>query len=289
MISNEFAPTMFDPHAACRQAENHGAAVGGGHDSGLSDTGLVCISTTDPHAPEKPASMSFNSDMQRLKRMRFNVQAASTMLNAEATVDGFRPPDVLMVTLTYRPGRDFQPEHISQFLKAVRHWHNRRDIKMRYVWVAELQERGSLHYHVLLWVPRGTRLPKPDQRGWWPHGMTRIEKAQHAVGYICKYASKLSSKRLEGEHSYPTGARMYGKGGLTRRQRTDLAWCNLPGWLRLLVEPWHRCKRIVGGGFASRETHEFWPSPWRLASVGKAGSQRVITVVPAFDEGICLI
>jgi Protein of unknown function (DUF3296). len=40
----------------------------------------------------------------------------------------------------------------------------RRGHKLPYVWVAELQKRGALHYHVLLWLPRGLTLPNPTSK-----------------------------------------------------------------------------------------------------------------------------
>jgi hypothetical protein len=80
-----------------------------------------------------------------------------------------------MLTLTYRDIDAFEPRHISQLLKHIRHWLRRRGHRFHYVWVAELQGRGALHYHVLVWLPRGLSLPKPDKQGWWRHGSTRIE------------------------------------------------------------------------------------------------------------------
>ena len=58
-----------------------------------------------------------------------------------------------MQTLTYKgDNRQWRPEHISRYLDALRRWHyNRTGSKtVRYAWVAELQARGVIHYHVIV-------------------------------------------------------------------------------------------------------------------------------------------
>lgn len=55
-----------------------------------------------------------------------------------------------MLTLTYRDVDAFEPCHISLLIKHIRQWLLRRGYRMLYVWVAELQQRGALHYHVLI-------------------------------------------------------------------------------------------------------------------------------------------
>jgi hypothetical protein len=89
-----------------------------------------------------------------------------------------------------------------------------RDIPFRYVWVAELQKRGALHYHVAIWLPKRVQLPKFDKQGWWPHGSTQRLIAKNAVGYLMKYLSKISPF-----HKFPKGVRIHGFGGLTQQAR----------------------------------------------------------------------
>lgn len=52
---------------------------------------------------------------------------------------------------------------ITELLQRIRVWVRRRDHGLRYVWVAELQQRVALHYHLLLWLPRGLTLPEFDR------------------------------------------------------------------------------------------------------------------------------
>lgn len=115
----------------------------------------------------------------------------------------------------------------------------------------------------------------------WPHGATRIEWARAPIGYVSKYASKLQSKGMSESEGIPRGFRIYGIAGLDEEDRERRAWANLPAWIRDRVDPAYRMLRI-SGGFISRVTLDFWPSPWRLGSVRKAGAGAWISLVPAF-------
>lgn len=153
---------------------------------------------------------------------------------------------------------------MSELLKRIRHWLARRGHRVRYAWVMELTQRGRPHYHLLLWLPRGLTLPKPDKQGWWPYGMTRIEWVKRAVGYAAKYASK------GGGGAIPRGARLFGCGGHTEAALLEFRWWKLPVWLRSQVGAEDRCRPSQGGGWVSRLTGELFASPWRvLFSRGK--------------------
>ncbi|NKF22974.1 rolling circle replication-associated protein [Solimonas marina] len=150
-----------------------------------------------------------------------------------------------MVTLTYRDVGDWSPRHISEAIKRVRQWMGRRGHKLRYVWTAELQERGAIHYHIVTWLPQGKdRVPFWDAMGWWPHGSTRSEWAQNGVGYIVKYASKVATK-----DKLPCGARMHGSGGFTADERKRMSFETRPTWARTLSYIGQKLQRAKGGGF----------------------------------------
>jgi hypothetical protein len=172
----------------------------------------------------------------------------------------FRPA---MLTLTYRDVDGFEPRHISELLNHIRNWLARRGQKLLYVWVAELQKRGALHYHIVVWLPRGLTLPKPDKQGWWPHGSTRIEWARNPIGYLIKYSSKFDSK-----HGLPKGARLHGSGGFDPSGKQIRRWLNLPSWLKRLAGIGSSFVRVKGGGLADRETGVCLPSPWRVSCGG---------------------
>ncbi len=93
---------------------------------------------------------------RRVKRLRRQVWAAGH-LQRFRTPNGVRE-NVWFVTLTYRRVHDWQPRHISKCLKAARRWCHLRGVPFRYLWIAELQQRGALHYHLAIWLPKRLRV-----------------------------------------------------------------------------------------------------------------------------------
>jgi len=168
-----------------------------------------------------------------------------------------------MVTLTYRPDVVWMPHQISDLLKSLRKYLTYRSIEFRYVWVQEFTKKGKPHYHVLIWLPLGITLPKPDKRGWWPNGMTKIEWARNAIGYIAKYASKGDSLCLPAK-----GARMHGNGGLRDEALKEARWWKMPGWMREQVTILEQCRRRKGGGWFSLDSGEIFTSPWQVIFKG---------------------
>lgn len=204
----------------------------------------------------------------RLTRMRKTVLNSARLLTQQR--GGFRA-SWWFVTLTYAPGYRWEARQITEFCRALRLWAKRRGFRAEYVWTMELHKSGVPHYHCIVRVPGGKSLPKPDALGWWPWGMSNRKRATNPVGYIAKYASKGDS---EGE--FPKGARICGNGGLENDNRVEVAWWNLPTWVREHPAFVAICKdagkferaRRVKGGFAIRETGEFLPTPYRVLFVG---------------------
>lgn len=206
-----------------------------------------------------------STDAGRIAKLRRSVGVTARMHNVS---DAVAPGDrCCMVTLTYAgTNADWQPRHVSEFIKHARQWLQRRDVRFRYVWVAELQKRGVIHYHVAIWLPAGINLPKPDQCGWWPHGMTRIETARAAVPYLMKYLSKGGTAD---RYRLPRSARSYGGGGLEATMRLARRWLGLPSFVRARADVAQSAgwKRAAGGGWCDPDG-VIWPSEFERVYAG---------------------
>lgn len=153
----------------------------------------------------------------------------------------------VMVTLTYTGVEDWRPNHIRDYMKALKRKLGENLIAS--AWVAELQERGAVHYHINLVCKKGTRIPTPDKSRMWKHGMSRIETAK-TVYYLCSYLKKSYQK----EGDFPKGMRMYSvwisKGAVANIAHWMMRISSLPKWFAEKVleftdhrgEKWERCK-----------------------------------------------
>lgn len=206
-----------------------------------------------------------NTHRARLKRMRRTVlNSCRSMVRSRR---GFRDR-WLMQTLTYRPGLSWTSKHVSEFLNRMGMWLRRRRAEFSYVWVLELTKAGVPHYHVLVRVPYGVRIPRADDAGWWQHGSTRTEQARGPVGYLAKYASKGGSAA-----DFPKGARLHGAAGLNRDLRTVVQFWNLPVWCRERLAEITRVARDRGG-FVVCSTGEFLPTPYEV--IFRAGNILIV-------------
>jgi hypothetical protein len=266
------ALSALEPPAgsALRTAAPAGASAASG--------GLGLVTSHTSGTPE--GLIELDPFLTRMRRLRRAVLTAARMHEHELRDE---PRRTAMLTLTYRGISDWHPRHISYLLRLARLWLARRGCRMRYVWVAELQQRGALHYHLLLWLPPSLVLPKPDNQGWWPHGSTRIEWARKPVGYLAKYASKLDSKVGAG---FPPGARLHGHGGLDDFGRSVAQWFNLPHWAREVCDLAGRAVRVKGLGLVERDTGVCLPTPWRLSRSpsGTTYAERVFSYVDAVRD-----
>lgn len=196
---------------------------------------------------------------RRIKRLKRAIWSAGHLLAMAA--GGERAAVCWFVTLTYVGVDDWKAQHIARAIRLFRRWCSVQHIPCRYAWVAELQRRGAVHYHLLAWLPAGVVMPHWDldrgKRTWWPHGMSNTQPAKAGVGYLMKYLSKLGEF-----HRFPKGLRLYGMGGLCKRGRAVRAWLNLPEWAK--------CEYGVGdlkrqaGGLAVQSTGELLKTPWKV-------------------------
>ena len=267
--------------------------------------GLVSVSTS-PFAP-LPTAMRWTEQcitidraQARVTRLRKGVGVGSKALlnlsegtaennvmvtltydlrKAEAKLREFGPVDPARVALH----RYWQPKHVARYIDAVRLWFKKRcpGQRLRYVWVAEMQQRGVLHYHAVFFLPAGVSMPRADKRGWWPHGMTNTLKATAPVAYLMKYASKVESKTIGG---FPRGARIYGIGGLDAPGAAFKRWVLWPAYVQGNASVADAFKPAVGGGFRNDHTGELLQSEYAPTGGGFSSFVRVRTT-PRFDFG----
>ena len=253
--------------------------------AGAGVAGLVSVPTSGPRRVASPLPVRFRSrliaessakalgehldaflpdaDLHRIARLRMAVGFSARVHLAGADASA----RCCMLTLTYRGGNEeWEPCHVSDLIRTLRKWLARRGVQFRYVWVAELQKRGTIHYHLALWLPAGVDIPMPDRCGWWPHGMTRIETARSAPAYLMKYLSKGGKAS---EHKLPGGARSYGVGGLGAAMRLARRWLGLPGFIKARADvamsaAW---RRAPGGGWADPDG-VIWSSEFERVCIG---------------------
>lgn len=201
-------------------------------------------------------SILLETEVLRLTRLRSRVRAFTDL--ADGSIKG----KWAMVTLTYAPGIEWEPRQIVDYCKKVRHWLKRRGHRFVYCWVAELQQRGAPHYHLLVKLPnKRTKLPKPDASGMWPHGMSEVDWVyKSARNYMAKYCSKITQRY---GCKFAKGMRLHGAGGLLPPERAWWRWLLAPYYVRVETEPKDLVKRCPGGYKVTLGPgYRFIPTPW---------------------------
>lgn len=215
----------------------------GGPRAAQPSEGLVTSKTSRQTFVNLAPSAMAERRVNRLKRSVW----ASGHLHGLAE-NGFRPSVPWFVTLTYKGVDDWRPNHLSKATERFRNWCRKTGLRCRYTWVAELQGRGAVHYHLLCWLPPGVRMPHWDRpigrrRAFWEYGMTNTERARSGVGYLMKYLSKLGELTR-----FPKSLRLYGVAGLTEQGRAVRSWYNLPEWAKRsfgVGDLVRRCGRLI--------------------------------------------
>lgn len=202
----------------------------------------------------------FDKEMQSVSRLK---NMSKTVYNVGTGVAEEFPSLVpWLCSLTYKDVKGWKPEDITYFLNRVRTYLYRRDIKLIYCWVAELQKRGALHYHIIIWLPKGFKLPKFQRFGWWNHGFTDQKVAKKGVGYLMKYISKTETK-----NKFPKNVRIYGFGGVSSVIRQKVRFYRSPQWIRNEIlddgRDYKSCDiRRYKGGRVDLMTGQFFESRW---------------------------
>lgn len=259
--------------------------------------GLVSVSTTCRELPTPMAwaenCITIDPKQARVTRLRKGLGIAAKQLHNL----GSRKQRIWMQTLTYAgTNKDWRPEHISRYLDGLRKWHYAvtGSKAVRYAWVAELQQRGVIHYHVIVWLENGLTPPKGDM-AWkrrdkaglvhweppmWPHGMSNRKKATAPVAYLMKYASKVESKNVGG---FPHGARIHGAGGMDASGRAIRRWVLWPAYVQGNASVNDRFRPAPGGGYCDDATGVFLASEFAPTGGGFSSFIRVRTTPREVD------
>ncbi len=222
-----------------------------------------------------------------LSRMRRRITAWSEVIK-EVEVSG--PQRKVMICLSYdtegthhEEPYDWKPNHIRDYVKKLKK--KLGDNLIAVGWVAEMQRRGTVHYHVYIIVRKGTRIPMPDELGMWPWGSSNIQTGRSPF-YLVAYLKSKGGQKAYQKMGFPKGCRIFAVWVQKKLLRlwvwTRFRWSSLPAWLREELDVFGFAlvglfpKRNEGGGWILKipiDRKEFfgWPqsiiefhSPWVL-------------------------
>jgi hypothetical protein len=160
----------------------------------------------------------------RYDRMRKRVKAWADVLG---DIPNAR---LIMVGLTYKPSECYKPNDIRDFMSKVKR--KLGNGLLGYSWVSELQNRGAIHYHVCMYLKKGTRFPLPDKAGWWSHGSSNVITAKSPY-YMLSYTKKKYQKDYE---KFPDGCRAYAVWIQSDVMAEKLRYLSLKAWEKGIVD-----------------------------------------------------
>jgi hypothetical protein len=94
-------------------------------------------------------------------------------------------------------------------------------ITFAYAWVGELQERGAVHFHILIYA-KG-KIPKPDKSRMWNNGSTKIELARTPF-YLLVHTGKEYQKDFD---KFPKGMRAFGVWIKDKKDKEELKFSKM--------------------------------------------------------------
>lgn len=118
-----------------------------------------------------------------------------------------------LLTLTYRENMQDYERARKDFDKFIKRIKYNYIIDLRYLRVIELQQRGAIHFHVVIFSPEFVLIPYTDIYKLWRHGAVHIRKIQDIddvtadrIGnYLGKYLTK--TKDIEKDKKIYTTSR----------------------------------------------------------------------------------
>lgn len=193
------------------------------------------------------------TDLSR-KRKNAGRKRINSAINEQLRYGKLANLRAVALTLTYVDAAKFSTKHISAFLGALRQALKRMGYRLPYVWV--LERASHLHYHLLVWLPRGYELDRAKLSKWWRWGSTWVASCRSLKAWG-RYMAKFDSTA-----TLPKSARSYGYGGLDEPGKVEVSRAALPRWLHALLPDGHRARRYPGGGWADVATGQIYRSPY---------------------------
>ena len=107
-------------------------------------------------------------------------------------------PDSCLLTLTYKENMQDYEKAYKDFYNFVKMVKYNFGISLKYIRVIELQQRGAIHFHVVVFNPEFVAVPYNDIYKTWGHGAVHIRKidvfddvtADRIGNYLGKYLTK---------------------------------------------------------------------------------------------------
>lgn len=166
------------------------------------------------------STMIVDAKRARLWHLRRRIFAWSKAVDKIACAPGVRKA---MFRLSYDtegtlvPASNWAPLHISEFIDGLHARMGKR--LLAYAWVAEVQRRGVIHYHVLLIFTGSAPVPDKEYRGrdarghmrnfkrLWPYGLSHCTWNVRTHFYLSSYVKKEYQKDFD---KFPMGAHAWG-------------------------------------------------------------------------------
>jgi len=149
---------------------------------------------------KKSKAVILDNFVKRYEKLRSRVSEWSLIM--DMLREEF-PCRLVMITLTIHKIKDYSPGMIRDYVKKLKRQLGNN--LYGFAWVAEMQKRGAVHYHLCLCMKKYTRVKTPDTSGMWEWGSSNIITARTAY-YLCKYIGKERQKDLS---RYPKSCRVY--------------------------------------------------------------------------------
>ena len=149
---------------------------------------------------KKSKAVILDNFVKRYEKLRSRVSEWSLIM--DMLREEF-PCRLVMITLTIAKIEDYSPGMIRDYVKKLKRQLGNN--LYGFAWVAEMQERGAVHYHMAVCMKKYTRIKTPDTSGMWEWGSSNLKTARTSY-YLCSYIGKERQKDLA---MYPKSCRVY--------------------------------------------------------------------------------